>query len=356
MRLTAPHSHRRTFLAVAAVVAVSFLVAFATVGSLPSRWSEHSVALGDPTFAASVPEPDTRPPADPTAVEEPPGDAGPYAVGVVTALLVDDARGTLARGGRPARDDRPLTTTIRYPADGAADASERTAPAAKGAFPLIVLAHGAGGGGEDYAPLAHALAASGFVVAAPEFPASSRTLPGEPDRSDVREQARDLSFVITALSDPQQRPIQIPSVVNQPVAVIGHSDGGITAALAAYASCCADARIGAAVLLSGARTDADTDWFVDRSPALLAIHGDADEVNPPGASATLYQGATGPRWLVSIPGGSHATPFTTDAVESGVAAVVVDFLRAILGRDPAARARIDIIGPLAAGPVVVAHD
>ena len=77
-----------------------------------------------------------------------------------------------------------------------------------------------------------------------------------------------------------------------PVGVVGHSDGGVTAAAVAYNDAVADSRIGAAVVLSGAEIAYPGGWFTRQSPPLLAIHGDADEVNPYWASEQLFADAT----------------------------------------------------------------
>ncbi len=222
---------------------------------------------------------------------------------------------------------------------------------------MVVLAHGFAAEGDDYAVLAHDLAAAGFVVVAPEFPSSSHALAGEPQRVDVTEQARDVSFLLDALQDPARQPAQLAGHLRDGAAVVGHSDGGTTAALIAYADCCADPRIRAAVVMSGAETGADTTWFTKQSPALLAIHGDADEVNPFGASAQLYQDASSPKWLIGVVGGSHAEPFTGATESFGVPALVADFLTAMLNGDSSAAARLATLsGPDEDDLNIAAHD
>jgi fermentation-respiration switch protein FrsA (DUF1100 family) len=103
-----------------------------------------------------------------------------------------------------------------------------------------------------------------------------------------------------------------------------------------------DPRITAAVILSGARDDFGGPWFPSGSPALLAIHGDADGVNPFGASQTLYSSdrSGSPRYLVAVPGGGHNDAFLSSRTRDAVAALASDFLRAYLVGDADARARI----------------
>jgi pimeloyl-ACP methyl ester carboxylesterase len=208
----------------------------------------------------------------------------------------------------------------------------------------VVFAHGYAVDAATYAGMEHQLAVAGFVVAAPDFPLSSSALPGAAERDPV-EQAADVSFVITTLTTPATVPSTLRGAIAPgKVGVIGHSDGGITAAGVAYDSQYANPAIGAAVVLSGAETAFPGSWFTGSSPALLAIHGDDDEVNPEASSEQLFADATGPKWLVTVLGGSHLGPFTTDPVETQVGALVADFLRAQLVHDAAAATRIPADG------------
>ncbi len=214
-------------------------------------------------------------------------------------------------------------------------------PTAVGGYPLVVFAHGYASSAATYATLEQEVAAAGFVVAAPDFPLSSTAITSEPIRDPVA-QAADVSFVIDSLLDSATRPTELANeIAATSVGVIGHSDGGITVAGIAYNSDYADSRIGAAVILSGAEVSFPGDWFTTASRPLLAIHGDADEVNPFGASQAIFDGATGPKWLVKVLGGSHLGPFTTDPSEASVSVLVADFLHAQLQGDADAASRID---------------
>ncbi len=93
-------------------------------------------------------------------------------------------------------------------------------------------------------------------------------------------------------------------------------------------------------MLSGANIAFPGTWFAVPSPALLAIHGDADTVNPYWASEALFDGAHGPKWLVTVAGGSHEGPFTAGAAVTPVSVLVADFLRSYLSGDAGAGARI----------------
>jgi fermentation-respiration switch protein FrsA (DUF1100 family) len=204
----------------------------------------------------------------------------------------------------------------------------------------VIFVHGFNGTADTYADLEREVAAAGFVVAAPDFPLSSSAYPGAAVR-DFVQQATDVSFVVAALRDPVSVPVALAgTIADTPVGVIGHSDGGVTAAGVAYNSEYADPAIGAAVVLSGSAFGFPGTWFTGATPPLLAIHGDADEVNPYSSSVGLYNQAVGPKMLVTVLGGSHLGPFTTDSVRPLISAVIADFLHANLEHDAAAGDRI----------------
>jgi len=241
---------------------------------------------------------------------------GPYAVRTVVATLYDAAR------------DRTINITVY-------------APDTDGEFPLVVMVHGYAAAASDYEDLDTELAAAGFVVAAPDFPRSSRAVTTSPSR-DIVDQATDVSFVLDQLLDPDTVPPGLfGSIADGPVGVMGHSDGGVTAAGVAFNSAAADPRIGAAVVMSGGAFGFSGSWFSgDNTPALLAIHGTDDEVNPYASSQSLYDEATGAKWLVSVNGGSHAGPFTTDPSVIDVGALIAGFLHAYLEDDATAVAQL----------------
>jgi predicted dienelactone hydrolase len=204
--------------------------------------------------------------------------------------------------------------------------------------PLILFAHGFDISSDRYASLLHDLAADGFVVAAPEFPMSSTVFGGAPDEYDVPDQARDLSFLIAAMTGPDA-PVSLAEMIAPgPVGVIGHSDGAVTALLAAYAPRYADSRIGAVVAVSG---DFDTfggEWFTTNDPPLLAIHGEYDEINPFESSQLLVGNDPGPAMLVGVQGQSHLGSVTDSQVVPAVARLIAFNFRWRLNGLPDAQA------------------
>jgi len=290
--------------------------------------------------AVATPTSSPDPPPVPTTAPEL---APPYPVGVVHVTVVDPTRGVAARGGTPAAAARALPLTIRYPAAaGAASAVDvPDAPARRGPRALVLFAHGLALADHTYPRFLHDLAAAGFVVADPEFPLSSGALSG-PARSDPVEQAADLAFVAGQLLDPATRPEPLRAVdFADHLAVIGHSDGGITAAGFAANSCCADPRVGAVVVLAGALGRFSGGWFTTASPPLLVMHGTADETNPVSSSQGVYAASPGPKRFVLVEGGSHIGAFEDDASRPAVVTLVADFLRASIAGDAAANARLD---------------
>src|SRR5215211_3834785 len=85
-----------------------------------------------------------------------------------TETFVDTSRRTQPNpaSGQRGSDRRMLRTTIWFPR------------ARVGPFPLVVFAHGAGSRPERHESMLRRWAESGYVVAAPAFPVSSRRSPG----------------------------------------------------------------------------------------------------------------------------------------------------------------------------------
>ncbi|MFA5885984.1 MAG: hypothetical protein WDA60_19190 [Acidimicrobiia bacterium] len=301
-------------------------------------------AATGPSTVAAVAEPVTELPraTEPAAPPPPPAptiERPSYPVARLEVDLVDPTRPAVVRASAPEDDvdaagvgGRALRAVIRFP-------DVRTA----GPFPLVVFAHGYATSTAAYAALLDDLAAAGYVVAAPELPLTSTALPGPVGARDAAAQVGDVSFVISSVLDlvASDGPLQ-GAVRAGPVGVVGHSDGGITAAGVAFASRVRDPRVTGAVVLSGAQGDFGGAWFPAGSPALLAIHGDADAVNPFFSSQSLYSAdrSGSARYLVRVRGGGHTDAFSGDRTRPALVALVDDFLRAALGGDAAAADRI----------------
>jgi len=200
---------------------------------------------------------------------------------------------------------------------------------------LIVFAHGYAIDAAAYEPLLRDVAAGGFVVAAPDFPGTSTAYPGGAIRSDSLQQPGDIS----------SKPGLFFDVVNpNAVGDSGQSDGGVTAAAAAYNTCCIDPRIKASVILTGGSFGFDGQWFPPGTPPVMFVHATGDEVNPYSASTSMFSQAQSPKYLMTIEGGDHLQVYVDPPWEPHVAAAMIAFFDLYLKGDPAAAQRLEEAG------------
>ena len=294
---------------------------------------------GGATSTSTTSTTTTAPPATTTTI---PGTATPYHVGVLHQTFVDHSRGTPARGGHPSSSSRHIATTIYYPTNLAPSEQNPKPKAASGPFPLVVFAHGYAIDAAAYEPLLRDLAAGGFVVAAPDFPGTSTAYDGGAIRSDSLQQPGDISFVITSILDFSAKPGLFFNVVNpNAVGDSGQSDGGVTAAAAAYNTCCIDPRIKASTILTGGSFGFDGQWFPPGTPPVMFVHATADEVNPYSASTSMFAQAQSPKYLMTIEGGDHLQVYVDPPWEPHVAAAMIAFFDLYLKGDPAAVQRLE---------------
>ncbi len=215
-----------------------------------------------------------------------------------------------------------------------------------GGYPLVLFAHGYGTEPETYEQLLIEVASAGFVVAAPESrPTRSAILVPDVDdegevigeheqvATDFQDQRDDLELVVDTLLDRTQRPDALRGLIasSTKIGVVGHSDGGIAAAALGFNTDAGDPRVGADVVISGAYGSFPGEWFPVGSPTLLAIHGDADAVNPFSSSAGMYAAdGGGPKYLVTILGGGHLEPLLDDDARPALSTLIARFLGAYL--------------------------
>jgi predicted dienelactone hydrolase len=276
----------------------------------------------------SAPTPTRTPTPKPTTTTSAPAHA-PFAVGERTITFVDTSR-TVRFPGKPL-GPRTLVTVIRYPATGRGT-DLRNAPPARtaGRFPLIVFGHGFAVTPAPYAPLLQAWARAGYVVAAPIFPLGNANAPGGPNESDIVNQPRDMSFVITRMLqlDATPRSPFEGLIAPREIAVAGQSDGGETALAVAYDRYYLDRRVHAAVILSGAELPGVGGFdFPAPSPPLLAAQGTADTTNQPRYTYAFFNAAPRPKFLLSLIGAQHLPPYTTEQPQlTIVERATIDFL------------------------------
>lgn len=98
---------------------------------------------------------------------------------------------------------------------------------ADGAFGLIVISHGSGGGAFDHRDLAMALASAGYVVAAPTHPRDNfQDMSGVGSAAVWTGRPRQVSRVIDRVLEDRALG---PHVRRERIGVVGHSSGGYTA-------------------------------------------------------------------------------------------------------------------------------
>ena len=220
--------------------------------------------------------------------------------------LVDESRAIRLPDGREVA--RPVTTYLRYPQSGS------------GPWPLVVFGHGYAATPGIYAHLLRTWSLAGYVVAAPLFPLGNANAPGGPDESDIVNQPRDISFVISQLlTASASRTSPLRGLVDPSrIAVAGQSDGGETAFAAAYEPRYRDSRIDAAIILSGAELPGGPLRFPHPAVPLLAVQGTADKINPPIFTYTFFNRAPRPKFLLSLLGAGHLGPYTTQVPQLGI--------------------------------------
>jgi len=210
--------------------------------------------------------------------------------------FVDRSRTIRLPGGRHV--PRSLETTVGYPLSA-------------GSHSLIVFAHGFALTPHAYTPLLRAWMRAGYVVAAPRFPRTNANAPGGPDESDLVNQPRDVSFLISKLValDTRAGGVLEGRIDASRIAVAGHSDGGVTALAVSYDRRFRDRRIRAAIVMSGAALPG-MGSFPRNGPQLLAIQGTADTINAPATTTGFFRLARRPKFLLWLIGASHLRPYT----------------------------------------------
>lgn len=252
-------------------------------------------------------------------------------------VFIDPSRPTAAHGSTPEAPTRTLVTTIVYPAEGApggtatadAPADLSTAP-----YPLVVLSHGLGGSVPHLLPLAKVWAAKGYVVALPRFPLTNLSTQGGPVAQDVQNQPADVSFVIDELLATSANPKSplANTVDGDKIAAGGHSNGGITTYGLVANSCCRDARIGAALVLSGVTSPfAGGEYALSDTPPILLVHGIYDDLILYNSAVRTYNELTPVKGLLTLEESDHGSYFSPqDPAFDVVALATTDFFEAVL--------------------------
>ena len=277
-------------------------------------------------------------------------------VGIHTEVWIDTSRGLPANGRAPSAPDRAIPTTVWYPAAGRSGTSplpDAEPDHTRGPFPIVVFAHGFAVTPRTYAALLARWASAGYVVVAPAIPLLNGAAPGGPSHADYGgANVADVEFTLReALRQARTPGTLLDGVANpQAVAVAGHSDGEVLAYLLAFAPCCHDQQVRAAVLMAG-NLDNARQVPAATGVAILHLMSDLDEYNPYSA-AVAYDRAhlAPPRYLLTLRGAQHQPPYVdpADPHFGVVVASTIDFLDATLKARPDGIARL--ARDAAAGP------
>jgi fermentation-respiration switch protein FrsA (DUF1100 family) len=309
-------------------VALVALVMLAACTSQPRPPAAKPAQSARPAHSATA---DT--PAHPVTASPPGSTAatpGPSPVGSLASYRVGEREMTFTEPAHTGPTGaylgaRTLVTDIRYPRG------------ARGPLPLIMFGPGYMLCAGPYADLLRAWASAGYVVAAVNFPRTNCHV-GAPYEPDLVNQPADLSYVLgrlLALSAQPRGPLA-GLLSRDQIGAAGHSDGGDTVAALAANPCCADHRLRAVAVLSGAEwPPMPGRYFARGAPPMLFVQGSADTINPPWTSLQLYRADPSPaRYYLDLFGASHWTPYLgVNGVEQIAARVTLAFFnRYLLGR------------------------
>lgn len=260
-----------------------------------------------------------------------PSPSRPFAVETLTETFVDDARPTEDPSGVRSAATRMLVTDLYVPL------SEEP-------MPLVVHAHGHNGHPRKFSELLRAWAEAGYVVAAPAFPMTNDDDPGATAFTDYENQPSDVRFVIDEVlrRSEEGHPVLGGRVDPQRIGVAGLSLGGVTVSGVAFADCCRDARLDAAIVMDALPLPFAGELPAFRGMPVLLLHLTGDPLVPYQAATELYAGAASPKYLVTLVGEGHAEPYedTRTPHDGVVVETTVAFWDAYLGGDPDAVERL----------------
>jgi predicted dienelactone hydrolase len=275
------------------------------------------------------------------------GAAGTFPVGRRQLTFTEPARtGPSGESLSP----RTLITQLWYPAGSSS---------VRGPFPLLLFAPGFQQCADPYGDLLAAWASAGYAVAAVDFPHSDCRVGAAATEADMINQPGDMSYVLTRLLALSQRPGDaLTGLVNsRELAAAGQSDGGDTVAALAANTCCADHRLAAVAVLSGAEwPPMPGRYFGTSAPPMLFVQGSADTVNPPWTSRQLYDSdGNAARYYLDLFGADHTGPYWgTNDVERIVVRVTLAFFDHYLLGQQAALAAMTRDGDVQGTAAIVA--
>lgn len=223
--------------------------------------------------------------------------SGDYQIGSVERQYVDTSRPSQAYGDFEGSTSRKLESTIWFPEAGS-----------EGPFPLVIYSHGFMSTRAEAAYLGKHLAARGYVVAAADYPLSSRdAAPDRPYAMDVINQPADVSFLIDqVLQEGADQTSDLFGLVDgSRVGAAGLSLGGLTTTLAAFHPELADPRVDAALSIAGPSGLFDPRFFQYRDVPFLMLAGTLDAIVPYAQNAAPMPEKLPGSQLITLEKGTH---------------------------------------------------
>lgn len=164
---------------------------------------------------------------------------GAWGISYITAPAYDGTVGiTYGSAYAPVRDET-VDFHIWYPATPGGRAvtvggngvfhgtpAGRDAPMAGGAYPMVLISHGAGGNAGQFGWIASELASAGYVVVLPNHPGTTSRNASADGAVRVWERPADISAVIDEITN---NPLEYTFIDSTRIAALGFSAGGYTA-------------------------------------------------------------------------------------------------------------------------------
>jgi predicted dienelactone hydrolase len=221
--------------------------------------------------------------------------SGPFSVQQYQFTLNDRTRATPAHRNFKGSGSRQLEVKIWHP----------KSPPAPG--PLIVYSHGFMGNNAECEYLTRHLASLGYVVAAPNFPATARWVPGGPFMQDVVNQPGDQRLLIDELLRMNATPGNPLAGRIDPgrIGAMGTSLGGLTTTLMAFDPARMEPRLKAAVSIAGLHSMFTPAFFRHRQLPYMVLGATSDIIVPYAQNAAPVAAESPGAILVTIQKGSH---------------------------------------------------
>jgi predicted dienelactone hydrolase len=221
---------------------------------------------------------------------------GPFEVATDTHELLDPARFIPDPDAPHKQLPRRMKVRLWYPQ------SEKHDPQ-----PLLIYSHGLLGTGKAVEYIARVLGSHGYVVAAPDFPRTSRSQGERAHARDVFNQPRDVALVIDWLlaRSEDEKDALYNAIDAQRIAALGHSLGALNTHLLGFHPDWQEPRIKAVVSLAGPTALFTRKFLTTRSISYMALAGPQDAFIEYEANFLPLVDKVDGAVLVSMDGASH---------------------------------------------------